>query len=210
MHLIKCFLGRSKGQIIFTWTYNGCLDKMKNGLVKNLLTVLIILVLITAAAGCLENDNDNDEDEEILSVEAWISRKDDPDVFFDIKARNLNHDLYDFKFDGDDEEAHIQITIYNRDEGYFWEYDFQEDVWYEYADRAAFDNALMYWNLIDMLVEDIEEKGTSDFTFREWDPEKEQTITYLVSDIRINHDIPDEAFSPPLGAIIVEPGPGPS
>ncbi len=177
---------------------------------RGMITVLIMISLLLAATGCTDTDEEPDDSDVITSVEARIFETNDPSVHFDIKARNLNHDLFDFRFEGEDEEGYIQVIIYNREKSALYEYEFERDLWYKFSDRRGVDSGELYWNQIEMLVEDIEEQGTDGFTYRGSDPDTGHTVSYTVDNIHIDRDIPGDYFLPPPDAIIEEPGIGPT
>ncbi|GEM_PF-3974670 len=176
--------------------------------IKTVLAILIIISLATAFTGCVEDEEDDDDHGEITSIEANVSVV-DGEGESSFKARNLHHSEFDFVMDRTMEDGYSDTSIYNREREAFFQSDPGiEDIWYRYEDMAALQGANTHWNNIEMIVEEIEERSTTDdFKFQETDAEG-ITHTFSVTNIRVNHNIPDDFFFPPDGVEIIDADPG--
>ncbi len=170
------------------------------------ITIVVIVTLVLSTIGCLDNGDENGVGE-VSVLEATITPMNDPVAYFNIRARFLYLSEFDFSMDGRLTDGSIYKCIYNGGRDIFYEFAGVEqdvEIWFAYVGDRADEKAYHTWRLIEGLVEEIGEKGTDDFTFRETDPETGATSTYFVTGIRINHYIEYHHFQPPEDAFVVE------
>ncbi len=177
--------------------------------IKTVLAILIIISLATAFTGCVEDEEDEQQEDEIFSIEARVSPI-GRDAYQTFKARGLQHSEFDFVIEKELEDGYWDKTIYNRvQEKLYQSEPGTDEIWKSYEGVPALRGANQYWNNIEMIVEEIMDRGmdTDDFTFTEIDDDG-VTIRFSVTSIRINHNIPDSFFHPPSNAEVIPADPG--
>ncbi len=186
---------------------------MNKKILKNVLVVLLIIIIISTSTGCL----DDEAPDEVQSLEATITLEDNPNAYYNIRARNIGDDDFDFSFRGFDREGNEQIMMWNQEDIAFYYFSDSEeyhraygDAWLKTTGTFGMEEAIPLWELIEGMTEDILKEGTDDFTITEDDPDTGQEVTFFVSNIEVNNDIPDNEFQPPDHVEIIEPVPGPT